>query len=34
LFFEVEYWLVKPYVKDVYLPPLVKPKYQYYYLDR
>lgn len=34
LFFGVEYWLVKPYVKDAYLPPLVKPKYQYYTMDR
>jgi len=34
LFFEVEYWLVKPYLKDAYLPPMVIPKYQYYYLDR
>jgi oligopeptide transport system substrate-binding protein len=34
LFFEVEYWLVKPYVKDAYLPPMVIPKYQYYYLER
>jgi oligopeptide transport system substrate-binding protein len=34
LFFEVEYWLVKPYVKSAYLPPMVIPKYQYYYLER
>jgi ABC-type transport system substrate-binding protein len=34
LFFEVEYWLVKPYVTDAYLPPMVKPKYQYYHLER
>jgi ABC-type transport system substrate-binding protein len=34
LFFEVQYWLVKPYVKDAYLPPLVKPKFQYYHLER
>lgn len=34
LFFEVEYWLVKPYVKNAYLPPMVVPKYQYYYLER
>jgi oligopeptide transport system substrate-binding protein len=30
LFFEVQYWLVKPYVKDAYLPPMIKPKLQYY----
>jgi ABC-type transport system substrate-binding protein len=34
LFFEVQYWLVKPYVKEAYLPPLVKPKFQYYQLER
>jgi oligopeptide transport system substrate-binding protein len=34
LFFGVDYWLVKPYVKDAYLPPMVIPKYQYYYLER
>jgi ABC-type transport system substrate-binding protein len=34
LFFEVEYWLIKPYVKDAYLPPMVEPKYQYYHLER
>jgi oligopeptide transport system substrate-binding protein len=34
LFFEVEYWLVKPYVRDAFLPPMVMPKYQYYYIDR
>jgi oligopeptide transport system substrate-binding protein len=34
LFFEVEYWLIKPYVKDAYVPPMVIPKYQYYYLER
>lgn len=34
LFFEVEYWLIKPYVMDAYLPPMVVPKYQYYYLER
>jgi ABC-type transport system substrate-binding protein len=34
LFFEVEYWLVKPYVKDAYLPPMVIPRYQYYSLER
>jgi ABC-type transport system substrate-binding protein len=33
LFFDVQYWLVKPYVKDAYLPPLVTPKLQYYYLE-
>jgi oligopeptide transport system substrate-binding protein len=30
MFFEVQYWLVKPYVTDFYLPPLIKPKLQYY----
>ncbi len=34
LFYQVEYWLVKPYVKDAYLPPMVIPRYQYYYLER
>jgi oligopeptide transport system substrate-binding protein len=34
LFFEVQYWLVKPYVKDAYIPPMVIPKYQYYHLER
>jgi oligopeptide transport system substrate-binding protein len=34
LFFEVEQWLVKPYVKDAYLPPMMIPRYQYYYLER
>jgi ABC-type transport system substrate-binding protein len=34
LFFGVDYWLVKPYVKNVYLPPLVKPRFQYYTMDR
>ncbi len=35
LFFEVKYWLVKPHVKDAYLPPMSGvPKYQYYYLER
>ena len=30
LFFDVEQWLVKPYVLDAYLPSLIAPKYQYY----
>jgi len=34
LFFGVDYWLVKPYIKNAYLPPLVKPRYQYYTMDR
>jgi oligopeptide transport system substrate-binding protein len=34
LFFEVEQWLVKPYVKDAYLPPMMIPRYQYYHLER
>jgi ABC-type transport system substrate-binding protein len=34
LFFQVEYWLVKPYVNDAYLPPMVLPRYQYYSLER
>lgn len=34
LFFEVEYWLVKPYVKNAYLPPMIMPKFQYYYLEQ
>jgi ABC-type transport system substrate-binding protein len=34
LFFEVEYWLVKPYVQNAYLPPMVIPKYQYYSMQR
>ena len=34
LFFDVQYWLVKPYVKNAWLPPLVAPKFQYYYLER
>ena len=34
LFFEVEYWLVKPYVKDAYLPPMVIPKYQYFHIEQ
>ena len=34
LFFDVQYWLVKPYVKGAYLPPMVTPKLQYYYLER
>jgi len=34
LFFDVQYWLVKPYVKNAWLPPMVAPKFQYYYLER
>jgi oligopeptide transport system substrate-binding protein len=34
LFYEVQYWLVKPYVKDFYLPPLIKPKLQYYQVEQ
>ncbi|MEJ2555311.1 MAG: hypothetical protein P8186_03590 [Anaerolineae bacterium] len=34
LFFGVDNWLVKPYVKDAYLPPMVVPRYQYYSLER
>jgi oligopeptide transport system substrate-binding protein len=34
LFFDVQYWLVKPHVKDAYLPPMVTPKFQYYYVER
>jgi oligopeptide transport system substrate-binding protein len=34
LFFGVDNWLVKPYVKGAYLPPMVVPKYQYYSLER
>jgi oligopeptide transport system substrate-binding protein len=34
LFFEVQYWLVKPYVKDAYLPPMIKPKLQYYQVSQ
>jgi oligopeptide transport system substrate-binding protein len=34
LFYEVQYWLVKPYVKEVYLPPLIKPKLQYYQVQQ
>jgi ABC-type transport system substrate-binding protein len=33
-FFEVEYWLVKPYVQNAFLPPMVMPKYQYYHMAR
>ena len=33
-FFEVEYWLVKPYVQNAFLPPMVMPKYQYYHVAR
>jgi len=33
LFFETEYWLVKPYVKNAFLPPMVMPKFQYYYMQ-
>ncbi len=34
LFFEVEYWLVKPYVKNAFLPPMIMPKFQYYYVEQ
>ncbi|MCS7260973.1 MAG: peptide ABC transporter substrate-binding protein [Anaerolineae bacterium] len=34
LFFDVQYWLVKPYVKNAWLPPMVTPKFQYYSLER
>lgn len=34
LFFDVQYWLVKPSVKDAYLPSLITPKLQYYYVER
>jgi oligopeptide transport system substrate-binding protein len=34
LFFGVDDWLIKPYVKDAYLPPMVIPKYQYYSVER
>ncbi len=34
LFYEVQYWLVKPYVKEAYLPPLIKPKLQYYQVEQ
>jgi oligopeptide transport system substrate-binding protein len=34
LFYEVQYWLVKPYVQNAYLPPLIKPKLQYYQVQQ
>lgn len=34
LFFGVDNWLVKPYVKGAYLPPMVIPRYQYYSVER
>jgi oligopeptide transport system substrate-binding protein len=34
LFFGVDDWLIKPYVKDAYLPPMVIPKYQYYSVEQ
>jgi ABC-type transport system substrate-binding protein len=34
LFFDVEQWLVKPYVQDVFLPPMVMPMFQYSYLEQ
>jgi ABC-type oligopeptide transport system substrate-binding subunit len=29
LFYEVEYWLTKPYVKGMIYPPMIIPKLQY-----
>jgi peptide/nickel transport system substrate-binding protein/oligopeptide transport system substrate-binding protein len=29
LYFEVENWLVKPYVQDFRIPPIKVPKFQY-----
>ena len=34
LFFGVDNWLIKPYVKDAYLPPMVIPRYQYYSVEQ
>jgi oligopeptide transport system substrate-binding protein len=34
LMFDAQYWLVKPYVKDAYLPPMIAPKFQYYYIQK
>ncbi len=34
LMFDAQYWLLKPYVKDVYLPPMIAPKFQYYYIQK
>jgi len=32
LYFDLEHWLVKPYVKNFTVTPLVIPKYQYIYI--
>ncbi|MBN1219302.1 MAG: peptide ABC transporter substrate-binding protein [Anaerolineae bacterium] len=34
LYFEVENWLVKPYVKNFRIPPLKVPKFQYVYIEK
>jgi ABC-type transport system substrate-binding protein len=34
IYFEVENWLVKPYVKDFKIPPIKVPKFQYVYIEK
>ncbi|MBN1994557.1 MAG: peptide ABC transporter substrate-binding protein [Anaerolineae bacterium] len=33
LYFEVENWLIKPYVKNFRIPPIKVPKFQYVYIE-
>ena len=33
LYFETEYWLVKPTVKNFTIPPMKAPKFQYVYIE-
>jgi len=34
LYHDVEYWLTKPYVRDMHYPALIVPRLQYVYLER
>lgn len=33
LYYSLEYWLVKPHVKDFVIPPMIVPKFQYAYIS-
>jgi ABC-type transport system substrate-binding protein len=33
LYFDLEYWLVKPHVKEFAIPPMIIPKFQYTYIS-
>ncbi len=33
LYFDLEHWLVKPWVKEYTITPMITPKFQYVYID-